>query len=392
MERPWTWSSDAEPVVDQRRLVLAGLDPVDQRQIEGALRMAIGATGAIPIRVDAFEALLAEVRRSREAGALPAVLAGSAFGERELGRLARALGDRRPPVPVVAMLPGPLEELAESALACGCCDVLVRGRLSADDLVRALRLAFEVSRRERAEERLKIRLLEPAAAVPVPSTELRRFVALGRALLGVSHDLNNLLQPVVGYAELLMGSLDPDTRPAHYARQVDRSARLAAALVRRLLESGRDHGNPPRPVDADQRLAAIEELLRAVVGRGVDLELELGAADAEVLVREAVLEQIALNLAANARDAMPGGGRLTLATRAHGGTWTLEVTDTGAGVPDEVAERLFDEGVTTKPAAEGGGLGLWIVRGLVDEASGQVSITHSPAGGAVAVVTLPAVR
>lgn len=390
MERPWTWSSEAEPVVDQRRLVLAGLDPVDQRHLEGALRMAIGATGAIPVRVDTFEALLAEVRRSREAGALPAVLAGSAFGERELGRLARALGDRRPPVPVVAMLPGPLEELAESALATGCCDVLVRGRLSADDLVRALRLAFEVSRRERAEERLKIRLLEPAAAPPL-TAEGRRFVALGRALLGVSHDLNNLLQPVVGYAELLMGSLDPDTRPAHYARQVDRSARLAASLVRRLLESGRDHGDPARPVDADQRLAEIEDLLRAIVGRGIDLELELGAARAEILVREAVLEQIALNLAANARDAMPGGGRLTLATRAHAGIWTLEMTDTGAGVPEGAVEQLFDEGFTTKPAAEGGGLGLWIVRGLVDEAGGQVSLTRSAGGGAVARVTLPAV-
>ncbi|GMU67398.1 MAG: hypothetical protein AMXMBFR36_36720 [Acidobacteriota bacterium] len=390
MERPWTWSSEAEPVVDQRRLVLAGLDPVDQRQLEGALRMAVGATGAIPVRVETFEALLAEVRRSREAGALPAVLAGSSFGERELGRLARALGDRRPPVPVVAMLPGPLEELAESALATGCCDVLVRGRLSADDLVRALRLAFEVSRRERAEERLKIRLLEPAAVAPPLTAEGRRFVALGRALLGVSHDLNNLLQPVVGYAELLMGSLDPDTRPAHYARQVDRSARLAASLVRRLLESGRDHGNPARPVDADQRLAEIEDLLRAIVGRGIDLELELGAARAEILVREAVLEQIALNLAANARDAMPGGGRLTLATRAHGGVWTLEMTDTGAGVPEGAGEQLFEEGFTTKPAAEGGGLGLWIVRGLVDEAGGQVSLTRSAGGGAVARVTLPA--
>jgi signal transduction histidine kinase len=318
------------------------------------------------------------------------VLAGSAFGERELGRLARALGDRRPPVPVVAMLPGPLDELAESALATGCCDVLVRGRLSADDLVRALRLAFEVSRRERAEERLKIRLLEPALPAPALSAEGRRFIALGRALLGVSHDLNNLLQPVVGYAELLMGSLDPDTRPAHYARQVDRSARLAAMLVRRLLESGREHDLPPRPVEADRRLAEIEDLLRAIVGRGIELEVELDAKGVEVLVREGGLEQIALNLAANARDAMRDGGRLTFASRADGDHWHLEVTDTGAGVAAADPERLFEEGVTTKPAAAGGGLGLWIVRTLVDEAGGQVSLTRAPSGGAVALVTLPA--
>jgi signal transduction histidine kinase len=389
MERPWTWSSEAEPVVDQRRLVLAGLDPVDQRHLDGALRMAIGATGAIPVRVDSFEALLVEVRRSREAGALPAVLAGSAFGERELGRLARALGDRQPPLPVVAMLPGPLDELAESAFATGCCDVLVRGRLSADDLVRALRLAFEVSRRERAEERLKIRLLEPALPAPALSAEGRRFIALGRALLGVSHDLNNLLQPVVGYAELLMGSLDPDTRPAHYVRQVDRSARLAATLVRRLLESGREHHLPPRPVEADRRLADMEELLRAIVGRAIDLEIELDAARVEVVVREGALEQIALNLAANARDAMRDGGRLSFVTRADGETWYLEVTDTGAGVPEGEPDRLFEAGITTKPVEAGGGLGLWIVRTLVDEAGGQVSLSRAPSGGAVALVTLP---
>lgn len=375
MEKPWVAPDRIEPVFDQRRVILAGIDPADRRALEGALQAAVDATRAVLVECRTLRETIDELRRSRELGALPAVLSGSHFEARELTRLARALGSRHGTVPLVAVLPAPLRELAETALDDGCSDVLVRGRLTADELARALRHGFEVSRRQRAEERLKLRL-NGAPAAPAPPTlpvEARRFVSLGRTLAAAGHELNNLMQPIVGYAELLLGSIDGETRAGHYARQVERSARLASALVRRLLAAGRATRESALASPADVRLEQLRELIERVLGPAVELRLEAGAAAAEIAVAEGLLEQVVLNLAVNARDALPLGGAMALRTRTEGGdSWVIEIETSGAqvlpGEPRLVPAPAADSGELESAA----GLGLWLVRGLIEDAGGRV--------------------
>lgn len=391
MERPSAGLPEPPPASDQRRLVLAGLDALDRRVLESLLPIALGATGAVMVERDDVEEALEEVGRGREAGSLTALIAGARAGERELVRLARAIGNRSGPIPVVALLPAALPDQVEAALSEGCADVLVRGRSSADDLVRALRCAFEIARRERAEERLRMRLLEPTAP-PNLIAEARRFVGLGRTLGATGHDLNNLLQPVLGYAELLLGTLDADTRAHHYAQQIDRSARLATDLVGRILAAVRDGGQPGPPEEADRCLLRSEPLVRWALGVGRELVVAAGAPGLEVRLRGGALEQVLLNLAANARDALAPGGRLVLRTLPEGpGTWRLEVEDSGRGIAADRLPHVLEPGYTTKPAGKGSGLGLWIVRGLVEEAGGTLTVESAEGQGTTVIVRLPAI-
>ncbi|KAB2966757.1 MAG: hypothetical protein F9K18_05150 [Thermoanaerobaculia bacterium] len=390
MERPKSDRPEPPPESDQRRLVLAGLDPLDRLALESLLPIALGATGAVAIERGDLEAALEEVGRGREAGSLTALLVGARAGERELVRLARALGNRSGPIPIVVLLPAALSELVETALSEGCADVLVRGRSSPDDLVRALRCTFEIARRERAEERLRLRLLEPTAPAGLIA-EARRFVGLGRTLGATGHDLNNLLQPVLGYCELLLGTLDPETRASHYAQQIDRSARHAADLAGRILAAVREGGQPALAEEADGRLLRSEPLLRWALGVERELELAADAPGLEVRLRDGALEQVLLNLAANARDALPPGGRLVVRTRPEGpATWRLEVEDSGSGISAERLPQVLEPGYTTKPAGKGSGLGLWIVRGLVEEAGGTLTVESVEGRGTTVTVRLPA--
>ena len=329
MEKPWTGVGAAEPEFDQRRVIVAGVDPADRQALESTIGAALEATRAVRVDRQGLRGTLEELQRCRGVGALAAVIIGSLLEPRELVRLARALGSRKGTVPVVALLAAPLRELAETALDDGCCDVLVRGRLVSDELVRALRHAFEISRRQRAEERLKLRL-DDARTAPAMPAEARRFVSLGRTLAAAGHELNNLLQPIVGYADLLVGSLEPDTRAAHYARQVERSGRLASALVKRLLAAGREAREPAVPTPADARLAQLAELVQRVLGPAIELKVESGAREAWIAVQEGLLDQVMLNLAVNARDALPLGGVLLLRTRVEGrASWVVEVEARG---------------------------------------------------------------
>lgn len=222
--------------------------------------------------------------------------------------------------------------------------------------------------------------------------EARHFAGLGRLLAGAAHDGNNLLTPLLGYCDLLLAGLPADSDLERYAMEIERSARRAADLLRRLLEHSRGRPQEFRPVFADQALADIAGLLRSLVGGGVEFEARLGAPGLAVALRDGQIEQLVLNLAANARDAMPGGGRLELRTQSENGRlWVLEVEDSGVGIPPENLDRLFDPEFTTKAIGKGTGLGLWIVRSIVQEAGGRVRISSLPGKGTTVRVELPVV-
>ncbi|MGE0640660.1 MAG: ATP-binding protein [Thermoanaerobaculia bacterium] len=222
-------------------------------------------------------------------------------------------------------------------------------------------------------------------------SEARHFAGLGRFVAGAAHDGSNLLTPLMGYSELLLAKLPPDSNLVHYAEEIQRSARLATELLRRLRDRGQSQPMPDRPVVADQSLVELAGLLQSLVGRNIEVSHDLQAGSLAVATRGGEIEQIVLNLAANARDAMALGGRLMLRTRNEGDTrWVLEIEDTGAGIPRENLSRIFEPSFTTKALGKGTGLGLWIVRSIVDQAGGRVEVRSVPGSGTVVRVELPA--
>lgn len=223
--------------------------------------------------------------------------------------------------------------------------------------------------------------------------EARQFAGLGRFVAGAAHDGSNLLTPLMGYSELLLAKLPADSGLARYAQEIHRSARLASELLRRLRDRGRSQPVPEHPVPADRSLIELAGLLQSLVGRGIEVTNDLRAADLAVLTHEGELEQIVLNLAANARDAMPLGGALALRTwNERDRRWVMEIEDSGAGITPENLERIFDPSFTTKALGKGTGLGLWIVRSIVDQAGGSVAARSAPGKGTVVRVELPARR
>lgn len=223
-------------------------------------------------------------------------------------------------------------------------------------------------------------------------TEARQFAGLGRLLAGAAHDGNNLLTPLLGYCDLLLAGLPAGSDLERYALEIERSARRTADLLRRLLERSRGQAQEIRPVLADRALAEVAGLLRSLVGSAIELAETLGAPGLAVALRDGQIEQVVLNLVANARDAMPGGGRLEVRTRAENGRgWVLEIEDSGVGIPPGDLDRLFDPEFTTKAVGKGTGLGLWIVRSIVQEAGGRIRITSQAGKGTTVRVELPAV-
>ena len=252
------------------------------------------------------------------------------------------------------------------------------------------------SRRAPTDEQLRIVFLRrrgEGRELRVALEEARHFAGLGRFVAGAAHDASNLLTPLLGYSELLLAKLPAESDLVRYAEEIHRSARLATELLRRLRDRGQNQPSIQLPVSADRSLADLAGILQSLVGKNIEVSNELNAGNIEVSVRTGEIEQIVLNLAANARDAMPLGGRLAMRTRSEGGArWILEVEDSGAGIGRENLERVFEPSFTTKAVGQGTGLGLWIVRSIVDQAGGKVRIESTPGVGTRVFVELPASR
>ncbi len=234
--------------------------------------------------------------------------------------------------------------------------------------------------------------------------------ALGRLAGGVAHDFNNLLTVIAGGTEFALDLLGPDHPARAELADVQTATRRAAALTRQLLAFGRRQAFVPAPLDVNAAVAAVEPMLARIVGPGIAVVVELAASRALARVDAAQLDQVLVNLAANARDAMPGGGLLTIATAAavapedaSGGAKDagstaadartsyvrLTVADTGHGMDAATQARLFEPFFTTKPAGRGTGLGLATVYGIVAQSGGHVRVESAPDRGTTVHVYLP---
>jgi two-component system cell cycle sensor histidine kinase/response regulator CckA len=235
----------------------------------------------------------------------------------------------------------------------------------------------------------------------------RKMESLGQLAGGVAHDFNNLLGVVRGHGELLAGRLDPgDPREAHVGHILD-AANRAAKLTRQLLAFGRRQVLEPRVVDLNRVVAGMEPLLSRLVGEAVKVVVRTAPDLGRVRVDSSQVDQVLLNLAANARDAMPRGGRLTVETanaelgeadcRARAGARPgsfvrLRVSDTGTGMDEATRARAFEPFFTTKDVGQGTGLGLATVYGIVKQSGGHVWVDSSPGKGACFEIYLPTVE
>jgi two-component system cell cycle sensor histidine kinase/response regulator CckA len=246
------------------------------------------------------------------------------------------------------------------------------------------------------EEREARRMLERA----------QRLEALGRLTGGIAHDFNNMLGVITGHSQLVQRLL-PSGHPASIGLdQVVKASERAAALTRQLLAFSREPSREQGPLDLEQVVAEVGEMLRRVIAEDVELEIRSGAGPATVAVPRMQLEQLLLNLALNARDAMPSGGRMRIETAerdvepaegarlaAPSGRYVvLVVSDTGIGMDAETRRRIFEPFFTTKPEGKGSGLGLATVREIVARWGGAIDVESEPGSGSTFRVYLPRVE
>jgi two-component system, cell cycle sensor histidine kinase and response regulator CckA len=230
----------------------------------------------------------------------------------------------------------------------------------------------------------------------------QKMEAIGQLAGGVAHDFNNLLTVITGYSEMLLAELpvrDPRRDPLTAIRE---AGEQAARLTSQLLAFSRKANVQPKVLDLNEVIDTTGKMLRRLIGEDVALTTTLSPAPGWVRIDPGQVEQVVLNLAVNARDAMPRGGRLALET-AHveihadgpdlkpGRYVRLTVSDTGSGIADEVKPRIFEPFFTTKERGKGTGLGLATVYGIVKQAGGHVSLDSRVGVGTTFAVLLPAV-
>jgi PAS domain S-box-containing protein len=253
-------------------------------------------------------------------------------------------------------------------------------------------LAHDVSERAQLEHQLR---------------HAQKMEAVGQLAGGVAHDFNNLLTAIMGYSEIALELLGNDREVASAVKEIEKAGVRAATLTRQLLAFSRKQLLSPAVLDPNAVIGDVEALLRRLIGEHIDLRIERDIAVGAVKADPNQLEQVLLNLAVNARDAMPGGGVLSIETRAAdvdegyarthpdlppGHYVVISVRDSGIGMDETTIGRIFEPFFTTKSAGDGTGLGLAVVYGIVRQSGGHVIVRSEPGKGSTFDIYLPRVN
>ncbi|HSZ18448.1 MAG TPA: PAS domain S-box protein [Candidatus Acidoferrum sp.] len=236
--------------------------------------------------------------------------------------------------------------------------------------------------------------------------QAQKMEAVGRLAGGVAHDFNNLLGVIIGYTETLLDRIGHDAELRGQAEQIGKAANRAAALTRQLLAFSRQQVLEPKILNLDIVVAEVEKMLHRLIGEDIEILTLLNSSPGSVKADQGQMEQVIMNLAVNARDAMPQGGKLIIETsnveageeyaQSHqpflaGWYILLTVSDTGTGMDQETKSHLFEPFFTTKELGRGTGLGLATVYGVVKQSGGYIWAYSEPGHGSVFKIYLPRV-
>jgi len=253
----------------------------------------------------------------------------------------------------------------------------------------AIAMTEDITERKRAEQQLR---------------KAQKMEAVGRLVGGVAHDFNNLLTGILLYCDLLAADLEPHGRQRHHADEIRLAVEQGAALIQQLLAISRQQVIEPRILSINRTILETGNLLSRLIGENLELGLDLDERLGNVKMDPAQVQQILLNLVLNARDAISGTGRITVATTncefqpadsglAQGAIpgIQLSVTDTGCGMAAETQSHLFEPFFTTKTSGRGNGLGLATVQGIVRNAGGTIQVESELGKGTCFTIILPRV-
>ncbi|OGS37368.1 MAG: hypothetical protein A2506_04255 [Elusimicrobia bacterium RIFOXYD12_FULL_66_9] len=271
------------------------------------------------------------------------------------------------------------------------------GPIRKDGSIAALMLlAADITQRQETEKRLE--------ETEQQLRQAQKMEAVGRLAGGVAHDFNNLLTTILGYCEMMQGAMPKKDPRQEEVKEIQGAAERAATLTRQLLAFSRRQILAPRVLDVNDGLKEIEKMLRRLIGEDIELVLNLDAKLKSIKADPGQLSQVIMNLAVNARDAMPDGGRLLIETRnllldegiltrhdfvVPGPYVQIAVSDTGCGMSAEVQSHLFEPFYTTKEKGKGTGLGLSTVYGIVKQSNGYIWAYSEPGKGTAFKIYLP---
>jgi len=249
--------------------------------------------------------------------------------------------------------------------------------------------AYDVTERKQLEDQLR---------------QSQKIEAVGLLAGGVAHDFNNILTAIIGYGHIIKMKLPEHDPLRSYADQILTSAERAANLTSGLLAFSRKQVIQPHPVNIDEIITRVGRLLTRLIGEDIELSMELGCGETAILADPGQIELVLMNLATNAQDAMPDGGKLTITTGrvelgrdfidTHGfgvaGSYALiTATDTGVGMDQKTQDRIFEPFFTTKEVGKGTGLGLAVVYGIIKQHEGFITVYSEPGKGTTYKIYLP---
>jgi PAS domain S-box-containing protein len=249
--------------------------------------------------------------------------------------------------------------------------------------------------------------INPRKQIEAKLFQSQKMETVGKLAGGIAHEFNSILTAIIGQSELLLGDLPEGSPLAKNAVEISRAAGRAATLTRQLLAYGRKQILQPETLDLNQVVAGMQGMLRHLMGNDVQTQI-VSAPDLQAVLADAgQIEQVIMNMAINAREAMPHGGKLTLETanvsfdqesvgrypELRAGDYVmLAITDTGAGMSEEVKARVFDPFFTTKEVGQGTGLGLSTCYGIIKQSGGHISLYSEQGRGATFKIYLPQVQ
>lgn len=222
--------------------------------------------------------------------------------------------------------------------------------------------------------------------------QAQKMESIGRLAGGVAHDFNNLLTVINGYGDMVLGRISADNLVYPYIQQIRIAGERAAELTMQLLAFSRKQVLQPKVLSLNDIVRDSDKMLRRVIGEEIELNCVLDPSLRTVEADPGQLHQVIVNLAVNARDAMPGGGKLTIETANAGMDVSLTVRDTGVGMDAGTLEHLFEPFFTTKGVGQGTGLGLATVYGIVRQSAGHISVQSEVGRGTTFSVLLPVIE